>query len=130
MRLALLSRHGGLFIDLNTILVHSLDWLPQIASISSGRIFDRCGRTPKVFLLFSPFATHPLAWNISKECNTKSAVHLAYLNNFIAANAGSELIDRWLDMHLDLLSNSMEQIDAILQVCGIDGYRFTDASSL
>lgn len=110
VRLALLMEHGGVFIDLSIVLVQGLDWLQQIASIASGRIFDRCGSVPKAFMLWHPFETHPLSWNISQQCNTKSLSHPSYLSAFIAADQHNLLIKEWFQMYISLLSMPKDQV--------------------
>lgn len=46
-------------------------------------------------MMWHPHYGAPLQWTINKQYSVKSQWHLAYENNFIAAEKGSELITEW-----------------------------------
>ena len=94
-RLALLSKHGGIYMDASYVALESFDWLVNIGRYPSQFIFNRYGALPKVFMMWHPHYGAPLKWTVNKQHNVKSQWHLAYENNFIAAEKGSELVKEW-----------------------------------
>jgi mannosyltransferase OCH1-like enzyme len=95
IRLALIANHGGIYMDASFIALESLEWLLNIASYPSQFIFNRFGETPRVFMMWHPHYGSPLEWTIDQRHNTKAQWHLAYENNFIAAEKGSALVEEW-----------------------------------
>lgn len=55
VRLALVYKHGGIYLDASTIAVESLDWLVNIAKFPNKYIYNRYGELPSVFLFFNPY---------------------------------------------------------------------------
>lgn len=94
-RLALLAKFGGIYMDASYIALESFDWLLNIGRYPSEFIFNRYGALPRVFMMWHPHYGAPLKWSINKQLGVKSQWHLAYENNFIAAEKGSELISEW-----------------------------------
>lgn len=54
IRLALIYKYGGIYLDASTVAVESFDWLLNIARFPTQYIFDRYGELPKVFMLWKP----------------------------------------------------------------------------
>ncbi len=71
-RLALLSKHGGLYLDSTYVLMESLDWLLNIGRYPSQNIFNRFGHLPKVVMLWYGQGASPFDWKIDEKHNTKS----------------------------------------------------------
>ena len=71
-RLALLIKHGGIYIDLSTFLLEDLSWIVNIARRPSHHIYNRYGQLPKVLMSFYPYSGSPGTWTFDKEHNTKS----------------------------------------------------------
>lgn len=79
VRLALLMRHGGIYMDASFILLESLDWLVNIAAYPSEFIFNRYGKTPSVFMFLNPQYGSPYdEWRVDQHHNTKAHWHLSY----------------------------------------------------
>lgn len=108
-------------MDLSTVLVQGLEWVERIAGESSGRIFDRCGRLPKCFLLWDPLASRPLAWKVAQQCNSKSPLTPAFLNSFIAAEREALLLADWFEKLLSLLAKPQDEAQEMLEDC-TDGH--------
>lgn len=53
-------------------------------------------------MMWHPHYGAPLEWTINEKYNIKSQWHLAYENNFIAAEKDSELIKEWFELLLEL----------------------------
>lgn len=54
VRLALLIKHGGVYMDAAFMLLQDLSWLIDIASYPSQFVFNRYGELPSVFMFFNP----------------------------------------------------------------------------
>jgi mannosyltransferase OCH1-like enzyme len=54
VRLALLIKHGGVYMDASFILLQDLEWLINIAAYPSQFIFNRYGDLPSVFIFYNP----------------------------------------------------------------------------
>lgn len=78
IRLAIIARHGGVYLDSSYILLENLDWLKYIARYPSNMIFNRFGKQPKVFLFFHPHYGSPFKWTVDPKANTKAAKYLSY----------------------------------------------------
>lgn len=79
VRLALLMRHGGVYIDASFMLLESLDWLVNIAAYPSEFIFNRYGQLPSVFMFLNPQYGSPYdEWRVDPYHNTKAHWHLSY----------------------------------------------------
>jgi hypothetical protein len=53
-------------------------------------------------MFWHPHYGAPFEWKIDEKYKIKSQWHLAYENNFIAAEKGSELIKDWFQLLLEL----------------------------
>lgn len=100
IRLALVAKHGGIYMDLSYILLENLNWLVSIAKYPSNFIFNRYGENPKAFMFFHPHYGSPFIWKVDPVVNSKITWQLGYENNFIAAEKGSELITDWFNQLL------------------------------
>ena len=109
-RLALVAKYGGVYMDASYILLQDLDWLVKIAQQPSSLIFNRYGTHPKVFLFFHPHYGSPFDFHYDDKINSKVAWHLGYENNFIAAEAGNEFVQAWLDDLLEMIVTPMEEV--------------------
>lgn len=78
IRLALVARHGGIYMDLSYILLENLDWLVNIAQYPSNLVFNRYGNQPKVLLFFHPHYGSPFNYTVNTYINSKVSWHLAY----------------------------------------------------
>jgi hypothetical protein len=54
VRLCLLIRHGGVYMDASFMLLQDLSWLVDIAAYPSQYVFNRYGDLPSVFMFFNP----------------------------------------------------------------------------
>jgi hypothetical protein len=97
IRLALLIKHGGIYMDASYILLENLDWLVNIARYPSEYVFNRYGPLPKVLMFWHPHYGSPLEWSVNPTylINGKVSRDNAYENNFIVAEKNSELIREW-----------------------------------
>lgn len=78
IRIALVLKHGGVYMDSTFILLDGLEWIVNIDQYPSEYIFNRYGSLPRVLLTFHPWYANPSDWQIDEVANTKSAWHLAY----------------------------------------------------
>ena len=92
LRLSLLAAHGGVYMDISTFILGSIDWITGIARMPSRLVFNRLTPLPKVLMHFSFFMPHPEFWKIDPETKTKTLWLLHNENSFIAAEKGSEFI--------------------------------------
>lgn len=112
-RLALLAKHGGIYLDASYLALENFDWLINIGRYPSEFIFNRYGELPKVFMLFHPHYGSPFSWKIHPQLNIKVCWHLAYENNLIIAEKGSELITEWFELFMELLLLTESEISRI-----------------
>lgn len=85
VRLALLIKHGGVYMDAAFMLLQDLSWLSNIAAYPSQYVFNRYGELPEVFMFFNPqYGSQYDEWEVDSKHNTKAHWHLSYENNFIA----------------------------------------------
>lgn len=92
-RLALVYKHGGVYIDATTFTTEqNFDFIQNITRVPSGLIWNRYGDQPKYLMFWHGHWGHPSNWNFDYKFKTKKQWHLSYENNFIAAVKGSELI--------------------------------------
>jgi hypothetical protein len=52
IRLALIAKHGGVFMDVSYLWLEGFQWIVDIAKEPTHYIFNRYGETPKVLLQF------------------------------------------------------------------------------
>ena len=98
VRLALILKHGGIYMDASFVPISDFTWLTNIINYPSQFVYNRFGKHPKVFMFFNPqYITNIFETKIDKKINTKSEWRLAYENNFIAAEPNSQLLSDWLD---------------------------------
>ena len=64
IRLALLAKHGGIYMDASFMAIESFDWLVNIGKYPSQYIFNRFGSLPRVFMMFHPHYGSPFEWTI------------------------------------------------------------------
>lgn len=84
-RLALISKHGGIYLDSTYVSLEGFDWVVNIGRYPSQYIFNRYGHLPKVLLLWFGLVADPFDFEIDEKHNTKSTWRLSYESNFIAA---------------------------------------------
>lgn len=58
-RLALVAKHGGVYMDASYLALSNFDWLVNISQYPSQYIFNRFGDLPKVFMLWHPHYGSP-----------------------------------------------------------------------
>lgn len=61
-RLALLSSHGGVYLDASYVFMEDFSWIINIAGEHSSYIFNRYGRVPKVLMQFHPIYGGKFDW--------------------------------------------------------------------
>ena len=128
MRLALLAKHGGVYMDVSYVLLEGLDWLVKIASYPSQFVFNRYGQVPEVFMFFNPHYGGSFdEWQVDPQHNTKAHWHLSYENNFIAAEPGNKLIVEWFDSLLNYLTQPYSQTEDEFRQCGIMDHKWSSA---
>jgi hypothetical protein len=91
-RLALISQHGGIYLDATFVFFEGFEWIVNIGRYPSQYVFNRFGHLPKVLLYWGVQDGSPVNWEIDEKYNTKNIWHLAYESNFIAADKGTELV--------------------------------------
>lgn len=64
IRLAIVYKHGGLYLDVSTIAVERLNWLLDIAKFPSHYIFNRYGKLPSVVMFWNPNNAGFLEWEV------------------------------------------------------------------
>lgn len=112
VRLALLKKHGGVYMDASFILLQDLSWLLNIASYPSQYVFNRYGELPSIFMFFNPHYGSPYdEWRVDEKHNTKAHWHLSYENNFIACEPRNELIAAWYEDLLNYLSQPYSETE-------------------
>jgi mannosyltransferase OCH1-like enzyme len=62
VRIAVLVKHGGIYMDATTIAMDNFDWLLNIGRYPSQYIFNRFGHLPKVFIFMYPHYGSPFDW--------------------------------------------------------------------
>lgn len=128
VRLALVARHGGVYIDLTNILLDNLDWLVKIGKYPTEHIMNRYGDFPNVLMFWDPLAGSPVEWKIDQQANTKSQWQLSYQDNFIAAVKDNEFVNSWFKMYLKLAALSYDDIEKQLKECKVYDFKLTTKS--
>ena len=78
MRIALVVKHGGIYMDSTFILLDNLDWLVNIAREPSQYIYNRYGKLPRLLMTFHPWYGNPADWTVDPRVSTKKSWQLAY----------------------------------------------------
>lgn len=58
-RLAILHKHGGVYLDVSIVSLQNFDWIVNIGKYPSQYIFNRFGSNPNIFMVFHPFMGQP-----------------------------------------------------------------------
>jgi len=85
VRLALLYKYGGMYVDASVIAVESFDWLVNIAKFPSQYIFNRYGELPSALMFWNPNFAGFLEWEIDQAANTKEGWRYSFENSIIVA---------------------------------------------
>ena len=96
-RLALLAEHGGVFLESGSFTERDLSWVWEIARAPSQLIYNRYGGLPRVLAFFHPLRGGSDQWSVFPSTNTKSLDHAGLMNQFLAAEKGSEFMTDWLE---------------------------------
>ena len=59
MRMELLIKHGGIYMDMTTYLQEDIDWILNIARLPSHLIYNRFESLPKLLMSFSIYILLP-----------------------------------------------------------------------
>ena len=59
VRIAIIAKYGGIYMDASYFAVESLDWIINIAKYPSQYVFNRYGELPSVLMLFHPHFGQP-----------------------------------------------------------------------
>ena len=89
IRLELLVKYGGVYMDMTTYLQAEVDWLLNIARLPSHLFLNRFGGLPKVFVSYSFYLAKPPFWSIDKGTKLKETEKMKIENFFFAAEKGS-----------------------------------------
>lgn len=117
--LTILSQEGGVFIDSSYLILEKLDWLIDIASMSSRYVNNKLGPIPYVFMFTNPNFEQNFSWKFDKEATTRVKADLVYDLSFIAASKQNRIIDEWLGDLTNLLSMNTDSIHKYLKDCEI-----------
>jgi mannosyltransferase OCH1-like enzyme len=55
VRLALIYKHGGVYIDASVMAIQDFDWVVNMAKLPSQLILNRYGEVPSAFIFWNPF---------------------------------------------------------------------------
>jgi hypothetical protein len=120
VRLALLAKHGGVYMDASFVLLQNLDWLVNITNYPQKYVYNRYGQQPKVLMFFNAqYGGRLFEAEVDSEHNTRRQWHLGYENNFIAAEAGNELIKEWYQEFVLYHTLEHSQIRLRYEECGL-----------
>ena len=72
LRLYLLVRHGGVYIDTSILLQGEVDWVTNVARLPSHFIWNKFKPLPKVLMSFSFYEPNPIFWSVNDQRKTKS----------------------------------------------------------
>ena len=89
LRLALLIRHGGVYLDMSIFLEADLSWIWNIASMPSQYVFNRYGDLPRALMVVYLYEGGPGVWSVDSPRATKAFEHMGFDNSFIVAERGS-----------------------------------------
>ena len=85
VRLSLLSKYGGIYLDASIIAVDNFDWLVNIAKFPSQYIFNRYGELPSALMFWNPNTGGFLEWEVDEAVNTKEGWRYGFENSIIVA---------------------------------------------
>jgi mannosyltransferase OCH1-like enzyme len=78
IRLALVAKYGGVYMDLSYIMLENFNWLINITKYPSNLIFNRYGKRPNNFMFFHPHYGSPFMWDVDPKVNSKIGWQLGY----------------------------------------------------
>ena len=119
LRLALLIKHGGVYMDMGTFLQGSVEWIPNIARIPSRLIFNRFNELPKVLMAFSHYMPNPGFWKINPKTKTKQTWIKLYENSFIAAEKDNPFLNEVFKRYKKALESPWSQIQEQIIKSGV-----------
>lgn len=62
LRIALMIKHGGVYMDATCLILDDFDWLTGIAKAPTEIIFNRYGVLPKLLMTYHTWYGHPMMW--------------------------------------------------------------------
>lgn len=71
IRLALISKYGGIYFDSSYVAITNFDWIINISRYPSQYIFNRFGKHPKVLVQFHYEYGGVMEWEVNTTANTK-----------------------------------------------------------
>jgi mannosyltransferase OCH1-like enzyme len=108
VRIAVLARYGGIYMDVSFFAVENFDWIINISRYPSQYVFNRFGEVPAVFMMFHPHDGQPFNWKLDKEANTKNMRLCGYESSILIAEPNQQLFWEWFDEHGRFISHSYE----------------------
>jgi mannosyltransferase OCH1-like enzyme len=61
-RLALISKHGGVYLDASFVLFDDLEWIVNIGRLPSQYVYNRFGHLPKCLIYWGIQEGAPINW--------------------------------------------------------------------
>ena len=65
LRISLVYKYGGIYMDGSMIMVEKLDWIFNISKIPSNYLWNRYGTLPKIIMGITPWLSNPADWVIN-----------------------------------------------------------------
>ena len=122
LRLALLNRHGGVYMDMSVVVTGDIDWITNIARLPSHLFMNRFSPMPKVVMSFSCALPKAGFWTIKEERGVKQEWLHDYENSFIIAEKGTEFLVEAQRKFMEMLESPWSKIHAYMVESGVDGH--------
>lgn len=122
IRLALVSRYGGIYLDASYFFLEDLGWITDIAKEPTKYVFNRFGDVPRVLMQFHPIEGGLFDWQWHPSEDTRTQWHLAVESNFIAAEPRSEFVREWFDMMVHFALSTFNETVAKMAECGCEKF--------
>ena len=103
IKLQVLRKYGGIFIDFGVFLLQRLDWVGDI--VNNEHVFNKYGNWPEVVMYHKH---EQFDWGVNINSGVKEAGKLSYNTDFIASTKNSKLISEWLEYILDQTKSSQQ----------------------
>jgi hypothetical protein len=130
IRIAIIAKYGGIYMDASYLTVESLDWIVNIAQYPSEFIFNRFGELPRVLMLFHPHFGQPFEWGYDRVANTKDMWLVAYENNLLIAEPNQQIFWDWLDEYGRFITTPYEETEDVMRRYGVYAHKWTSKENL
>lgn len=125
IRLSVMAKYGGIYMDASYFTVDGLSWIVNITQAPSQMIFNRYGQMPRALMFFHPHYGNAFDWTYDKQANTKQLMVSAYQSSLLIAEPNQQVFWDWLEEYGRFITTSYEQTQELMNSLGLLGDSWT-----